>query len=357
MPRIQSSKKTQDKKVLLVKKPEKNIKANKLNKKRITLNSSLLSRFVLTLQLLRPKQWIKNISVFIPIFFNGSILTAYYMTPIIYAFVSLCLLSSAVYVINDVIDSSRDALHPVKRNRPIASGNISKPSAIILSIGLLIASIWGGFLFISSEYFVVLQLGYFVMMLVYSVWLKNVAIIDTIIIALGFVFRVLAGAIIVEVPMSAMLTVAIIGGALFISFGKRRTELTNSQGVDIFKHRPSLSSYPVGLLDSVLTALFAVTFMSYVMFAYGFAAFSIDSKVLALLPPLLRNSPLLLLTVPIAFYVLVRYMILVYGGKYAGEPEKIWFKDRGLIVSILIWAISLFMILYFEQILQFFGLK
>lgn len=301
------------------------------------------------LRLLRPKQWVKNVILFIPLFFSGYLFNADHIIRIVIAILSFSLLSSSIYIINDIYDIERDKLHPYKKGRPLASGSVSVKMAIILAIIVSVIGTIGGFYLLESEYFLILEIGYFVLMLLYSGYLKHFAIVDAIIIAVGFVLRVLGGAILIQVPMSAMLGVTVIGASLLISFGKRRAELSLTKK-NTGLYRPVLSEYPGIVLDSLLTSLTAFTFISYTLFAYGFGDLLLGTTITGILPPLLKTSPWMLSTVPIAFYVIARYLILIYSGSIAERPEELWWKDRKMLLSILLWGSILFTLIYFDKI-------
>ena len=302
--------------------------------------------------LLRPKQWVKNLIVFLPLFLSGKIFYQDFFLRNLYAFIALCLLTSAIYIVNDIIDSENDQHHPVKKYRPIASGTISKPFALATSFILLILSLVVGYILLHSEYFIAFQIGYAVMMVLYSVWLKNVGIVDTIIIALGFIFRAFAGAVVIEISVSAMLAVTIIGGALLISFGKRRAEISEINYDNAIEYRPALSVYSGVSLNVIVAGLFAVTFISYVLFCYSFAISVIDYRIVQVLPPLIRNSNWLLLTIPVAFYSLTRYLVNVFKGNIAERPEDLWWQDKALLISGFIWFLMLFLLIYWNYILE-----
>lgn len=298
------------------------------------------------LRLLRPGQWIKNAIIYIPLFFSGYLFTGDYFLHTIYAFVALCFLTSSIYIINDIVDMNRDRLHPVKKYRPLASGQASPTVAMLLSAVLFVIAIFGGYLILTSEYFLLLQLAYFFMMLLYSVWLKNVVIIDTIVIAMGFILRIFAGAILLQIVSPAMLVLTIIGASLLLSFGKRRSEISIMSHANVIKYRPVMGQYPPLVLDLILAGLFAITFMSYTLFCYSYTGLNLDPSLTQILPPLLRSSKWLLATVPIAFYALARYLLIVYRSDIAEQPENIWMKDRGLFVTLLFWGLIMYFMIY-----------
>lgn len=301
------------------------------------------------IKLLRVNQWIKNIAVFVPIFFAGKILDSTMILLAAYAFISLSLISSSIYVLNDLFDVERDKLHSEKKNRPLASGKISKSMGVLLVILLAGSAAAVGYFLVGSEYFLLLLALYFFLMFLYSVWLKHIGITDAIIISLGFVLRVVAGAVLLELNISAMLLVCIIGGALLISFGKRRAEVSVMGEVGAKKHRPALAIYPKGVLDQIITTVSAVTFSAYIIYAYSFETHGLGNILEVYLPPRFKQPQWLLLTIPFAFYVLARYIVVI-NSKESGVPEDIWFKDRGLKYGLILWIILLFLLIYFDQL-------
>jgi 4-hydroxybenzoate polyprenyltransferase len=320
-------------------------KQKELSKQQVTKPREL-PILLANIKIMRPSQWVKNLIVFIPLFFSGSLFSSDYFLRTFFAFIALCLLSSSIYIINDVVDKDRDKSHPTKQFRPIASGQIPVLSALLLAVGIFILSLFIGIALLSSEYFFLLQLAYFMLMLLYSVWLKNIVIIDTIVISLGFILRALIGAIIVQIPVSAMLVLTIIGASLLMSFGKRRAEISIMTRESVIKYRPVMNEYPPLVLDLILAGLFAITFMSYTLFSYGYSGFTLDPSLAHVLPPLLRNSRWLLVTVPIAFYALARYLLIVYRSDVAEHPENLWLKDRGLFIALLIWFLVMYFLIY-----------
>lgn len=302
------------------------------------------------IKLLRIKQWSKNLVIFIPIFFAGKFLDTNYFLHTFWAFIAFSLLSSSIYVINDITDAQRDKKHPVKRNRPIPSGKISIRKAWLIAALTLLLTVFVTLKFVASEYFLLIMGLYATLMLSYSYILKHIGVVDSIVVAAGFVLRAVAGAILLELSISGMLLVTIIGGAILISFGKRKAEIAFMSYEDAVEHRPALSVYPKGVLDSIISAISAVTFSAYVLFAYSYELKGFTRIFVEYLPPKFRDPQWLLITIPFAFYILARYLILIYKGE-SKTPEDIWFVDAPLRNGILILVIMLFLLIYLPQLL------
>lgn len=307
-------------------------------------------------KLLRPKQWLKSFVIFIPLFFSGELFNVDYLFLTFWGFISLSAASSSVYVFNDVMDSERDKLHPTKNKRPIPAGLLSKNKAWIICAVMLIVSYLTSVFFVRSEYFVLLITIYILTMVVYSLFLKHHAIIDTITISFGFVLRVLIGAILLQLELSSMLVLTIVGAALFVSFGKRKAEITRIGLKEAVKHRPAIGIFSIDVLNSILSGLFAITFMSYTLFAYSYNATGLPSITKAFLPPKLQDPQWLMLTVPIAFYTLVRYLILTYKKDIAASPENVWSEDKNLMYSFILWFIMAFVLIYLVEVLKIIGI-
>ncbi|HEQ65490.1 MAG TPA: hypothetical protein ENN64_01535 [bacterium] len=307
-------------------------------------------KLITLVKIMRPKQWVKNLVTFIPLFFGGHILNPTHLRTTTLLFIILCLTTSSIYVINDIADLERDKLHPRKRERPLPSGEMTLKSAYTLSFTLFISAILLTAFLIESEYLMLIIVSYFFVMLLYSLKLKSVGVIDVLIIALGFILRVFASAIVLQLSVNAFLVVTVIGAALLISFGKRVSEINTLGKEKILKHRESLAVYPEQVLNLIIAATFAITFMSYILFSYSFEGVFFPNLVTRYFPPLLRRSKLLLLTTPIAFYALTRYLILIYGGRAAETPENLWWEDKQFFITIMLWVFLMFFLIYFEPV-------
>ncbi|HVL37966.1 MAG TPA: decaprenyl-phosphate phosphoribosyltransferase [Fimbriimonadaceae bacterium] len=270
------------------------------------------------LRLLRPKQWTKNLLVFAAPLFVLDRLPADAATRSGAAFLAMCLLSSAVYVFNDVLDAPHDRQHPVKRNRPVASGQVSVASAVLLGFvllasGLLVAWGLGKAVFAAVVFYLLLQVAY-------NAFGRHVPLTDVFLISVGFVLRAALGAIAIGVTISAWLLLCTGALALLLGFGKRRSEFV-SQGEERGKSRASLLGYSRQALDALV-----------VMCATGAA---LCYGVYAVESPTAKAHPSLLLSSVFVVYGIARYMFLVFGQDEGGEPESLLLKDPHIIVSVL----------------------
>jgi 4-hydroxybenzoate polyprenyltransferase len=285
------------------------------------------------LRAMRPKQWAKNVFVFAALVFDEQLTRPEPLVRIMVGFAMLCLISSSVYLLNDVADVEADRRHPVKRNRPIAAGKLAIPVAVTAA-GLLAAiSVMISFGLGNSFGWIVV--GYFGLNLLYSLWLKHVAIIDVLIIAAGFVLRVAAGVSLIQVSrFSPWLYVCTTLLALIIGFGKRRAELLLlAEGAN--SHRPVLDGYNVELLDQLIVVVSATTIMAYSL--YTFSAENLPA------------NHLMMLTIPFVLYGIFRYLRLIHVENIGGAPEELILTDRPLLINLLLWGLFAIVILYVGQ--------
>lgn len=294
----------------------------------------------------RPRQWIKNLSLFIALLFSGDLFVREKLETVSYAFLIFCALSSFTYIINDIHDKEEDKKHPSKKNRPIASGRLKTGFALFIALLILtFALVWAYFL---SEYFFILSIAYVLLTLSYSIALKNIAIVEAMIVAMGFVFRVLAGSLVVSAPISSWLTICTISLALLISFGRRKAEITLMGFENASKHRPVLKKYPKKFLEVMISSLVATTFLSYTMFTFAYEINSGLSIVLQeVLPDTMQTPKWMMITVPIAFYSIARYLYLIYNKREKGEPEKLVTTDFPFLFTMILWGIVTLAIIYF----------
>ncbi|MGQ9710454.1 MAG: decaprenyl-phosphate phosphoribosyltransferase [Anaerolineae bacterium] len=282
------------------------------------------------IEAMRPKQWAKNIFIFAPLVFDHKLFHPSYLARTVAGFVLLCLVSGAVYLMNDLVDVEKDRQHPRKRNRPIASGRLSPRLALSMAILIPLAGLPLGFLL--DPLFGGILLGYLVLQIAYSFVLKNAVIIDALAVAAGFVLRVAAGIPLVEAERFSPWIYTCMGLlALFISFSKRRHELA-LLGENANNHRESLGEYSVLLLDQFILIVTAATLVAYTL--YTFSA------------PNLPPNHTMMLTVPFVLYAVFRYMYLVYVKGLGGEPEEIVLRDRPLQVGVLLWGLAVILIMY-----------
>ena len=294
---------------------------------------------------LRPKQWLKNLFVLAALAFSRNFTNAPLLTKTLEAFGVFCLLSSAGYIINDILDAKADRLHPVKSKRPIASGRLSVLPALIMAIILLVVSLgWAARLSFPLNQqiglpFFHICLTYALLQILYSLALKKVIILDALVIAAGFVLRMVAGAVVIDIAISKWIYICTISLSLFIAFCKRRAEMTAMETPET--HRAVLGQYSPYLLDQMISALTASTIMAYTLYTLA------DETVAKV------GSQNMLLTIPFVVYGIFRYLYLVHQKQEdgrtspkAGEPENIILADKPLLISILLWAAVVIIIIY-----------
>lgn len=273
---------------------------------------------------IRPKQWYKNLIVFIAIVFSHNLTSASAWIDSITAFIIFCLLSGSVYITNDIIDIKKDRQHPIKRNRPIASGKLKRSHASIIALILLAGSLYGAFSLNTLSGLV--SISYFLLFLMYSLWLKHIVIVDILTISTGFVIRAIAGAIAISVVFSPWLVICTFLLALFLALGKRRHELV-LLGSNANNHRKILDDYSVPMLEQMISIITSSLIVAYSMYTF------------------LTGNYYMMLTIPFAIYGLFRYLHLIHLNEFGGEPEMI-FKDHPTLFNLLAWMIITIFILY-----------
>jgi len=279
---------------------------------------------------LRPRQWVKNLFVFAGVIFSQQMLTPLAWTAL-GAFVIFCGLSGATYLFNDVMDAERDRLHPSKRLRPIASGVLSRPTAVVFGVLLLSGCLAAAFLIGVS--FGLVALGYGVLLTAYSLWLKHMVILDVLTVAVGFVLRAVAGAVAVEAEISGWLLICTILIALFLALGKRRHEY-RSLARNAAAHRPILAEYSESFLDQMISVVTASTVTAY-------ALYTMSPETVAKF-----HTRLLPLTLPFVLYGIFRYLYLLYRRDLGGNPSDLFVSDRALLFDALLWMLATFAIIY-----------
>ncbi len=286
------------------------------------------------LKTMRPRQWTKNFFLFAALVFDGKLFHPHDLLRTLAGFGLFCLISSAIYIFNDLMDVETDRQHPVKKNRPIASGKLSLPVAVAAGVALALAALGAGFLL--SWEFALTLLVYFVVMLVYSRWLKQVLILDVLILAFGFVLRVHAGTTLIVVErFSPWLYVLMTLLALYLGFGKRRAELTQlaageSSNGEPRNYRKVLDGYTLPLLDQFITIVSGITILAYSLYTFF----------------RLPDDHALMLTIPFVVYAIFRYLYLIQVKNIGGEPEEILLSDRPFQISILLWGLAVLAVFY-----------
>ena len=281
---------------------------------------------------MRPRQWPKNAFILAAVIFDRQ-LSISNPEPLVRSLIGVilfCLLSSAVYIINDLSDIEADRMHPTKRFRPIPSGKLSVPVAIAAAAFLILFTLVSA-AFLSMGFFTV-SVIYFLMNIAYSNWLKHIPLVDVLILATGFVLRVGAGVTIIHVQQfSPWLYVVTTLLALYIGFGKRRAEITLLAG-GANAHRKVLEGYNLSLLDQLITVVSSSTILAYSL--YTFSA------------PNLPTDHSMMLTIPFVLYGVFRYLYLIHVKQEGGAPEELLLTDRPLQATILLYGLSILIIFY-----------
>lgn len=309
-----------------------------------------MDKFVLIFKSIRVTQWVKNIVVFAPILFSGFLFAPGYFLKVVWAFGLFCLLSSSIYVFNDLIDIKSDRLHPFKKNRPIASGKIPVELAIFMFIFLSGLSLFLGLM--TSTFFFAAMGTYFLMNIGYSLWWKRIPIVDVFIIAAGFVLRIYAGSFVINVHMDVWFLLTVISASLFLAVGKRRSEMTllAGAGIEAKGLRTTLIHYTPELLGAYTSMFANTTWLTYALFSFLHPPFTAEGKVLklfSLLPRTLLVDKWLMATVPVVIFGVMRYMQLIYEKNEGESPHKVIMSDKPLIAVVAIWGVMVVMILYF----------
>jgi 4-hydroxybenzoate polyprenyltransferase len=279
---------------------------------------------------LRPRQWTKNGLLFIALAFTLNLQQPGLLLRTLAAFACFCALSSAGYLLNDVVDVEADRAHPTKRLRPIAAGQVPVSLALGLGIGLVVVGLGAAFLL--GLLFGLLALTYTLLTAVYSTTLKHIVLLDIFGLAGGFVVRAAAGAVAIDVPISPWLYIATLLGALLIALGKRRTELEMLGVEAAVGHRRNLESYSLEFIDQLIVVISSAALMTYAL--YTFSAENLP-----------RNHSMMV-TIPVVLYGLFRYLFLVRQGDVGASPEDLLFRDRPLLIAVALWALLSVTMLY-----------
>lgn len=284
-------------------------------------------------QLIRVHNWIKNGFVFLPIIFAQHLRETNYLSNALLAVVAFCLTSSAVYVLNDIVDQKNDRLHPIKRLRPLATGKISSAQAIVIGLVCLLAGLGlAGYLSLSMLY---LLLGYLVLNIAYSFYLKRISIIDCICVATGFVLRVLAGCIAISVAPSDWILTVTFFLALYLAFSKRKSELLllTEQSET---HRKSLAGYSIKLLDTYILICAVISLTAYLLYSFDFRVVTAFHT---------NNLKYSVVFVVIGIF---RYFQLIerQEDSHSGDPTALALKDKALQLAVLLWLAYIIWVIY-----------
>jgi len=280
---------------------------------------------------LRPKQWTKNLFLFAGILFSQNIFDFSLLLKVIFAFFIFCLLSGSAYILNDLTDLDQDRRHPVKSHRPLASGKLKVPHAILALMVFILSSLVMSY-YLSLSFFLV-AFTYLLLQSVYSFSLKRIVILDVFAVACGFVLRVVAGAVAIDVEISSWLLICTILLALFLGLSKRRYELVMI-GEGAQNHRKVLAEYSPYLLDQMISVVTASTVVAY-------SLYTMSEETIGKF-----GTKNLIFTVPFVLYGIFRYLYLIHQKEAGGNPEDILITDKPLLIDIFLWVITVGIILH-----------
>lgn len=283
------------------------------------------------LQTMRPRQWTKNAFVFVALLFDRQLFEPQSVLRTVLAFVLLCFMSSAVYIMNDLVDIEADRQHPRKRSRPLPSGRLNRTVAAGAAVLLALGSLAAGF--ILAPAFGLILLAYLLTQIAYTLWLKHVVIVDVSIVAAGFVLRIAAGVAVITPVQRFSPWLYLFGGflALFMALGKRRHELV-LLGEEAGNHRAILQEYNLELLDKLIGIVTTSAIVAYSLYTF--------------LAEGLPENHLMMLTIPVVIYGMFRYLYLIHVRHEGGAPEEILLRDRPMQAALALGALVVFAALY-----------
>jgi len=285
-------------------------------------------------KLVRPHQWVKNTVIFAAVIFSKNFFNLPYLERSIIAFGVFCVASGAVYIFNDIIDARADRNHPQKSRRPIAAGDISLAMAIIYFVVMFAGAVVLSYFIFNIHFFKVVSI-YILLNILYSIVLKRIVILDVVIISINFVLRAVAGvyAIASTLEFSTWLIICTFFLSLFLALSKRRAEVELLEE-RAEKHRRALRDYSTKLLDEMIAVVTASTVMSYTL--YTISTSTVEKF----------GTVNLVYTVPFVVFGIFRYLFLIHMRKEGGSPTRILYRDRPLIINLVLWVISCMLILY-----------
>ncbi len=304
----------------------------------------------------RPRQLTKNLVLFAPLLFSGFLFynpvdNLPYFIIVALAFIVFSITTSSIYLINDIIDRELDQKHPTKQNRPIASGELLIPSALFAAVSGLVISLFLSFFF--SFFFQLLIVAYIIMQLLYSFKLKHLPIFDVMIIAAGFLVRIYSGAVVVNLHTSVWFLLTVLSASLFLAVGKRQSEKMLIKNKNITPTRKTLAMYNQRLLDVYISMFANATWLTYALFTFQAEPTAIHpifekfSQINLILPRTLHSKKLLMLTLPIVIFGIMRYLALIYEENQGESPEKTLIKDKTLLTTVAVYIVSTVIIIYF----------
>lgn len=325
-----------------------------INKKKVALTINKSSSLYLLVKTARPQQWLKNFALFAALIFSGFFFFdpadgIPYVVTVFYAFLIFCITTSSLYILNDIADKDADSKHPFKSKRPIASGKLDiKTARTAAYIGLTLAFITS---FFFTYFFQLLVIGYIALQFLYTNYFKHIPILDISAIATGFLVRIYAGAVVVNLHTDVWFLLTVVSASLFLAVGKRQSERTllQSNQENLEKTRKILSRYTQRLLDQY-TAMFATTtWLTYALFAFQHRNPETRvtlATIYTFLPRTLQSEKLLMLSVPFVIFGIMRYLQLVYESNQGESPEKVLLNDKPLLVTGFLFVVTVMLVLY-----------
>jgi 4-hydroxybenzoate polyprenyltransferase len=284
------------------------------------------------IKLVRAPQWIKNFFVFVPLLFSQHIFNKAYFLPALSAFFLFCLVSSIVYIFNDIVDIEADRSHPTKKDRPLASGAISIPGAIVAII--VFAAVLAFFLPSLNSHFRIFLLSYFLLNILYTFIFKHIVLLDIFSLAAGFMIRVLAGAVVISVEISSWLILTTMFISLFLGVMKRRSELVLVNDEPNKTSRKVLASYSLNFTDQMSTIAAAGVIICY-------ALYTVSDRTIKIF-----NTENMIYTTPFVVFGIFRYMFLVYMNKKGENTVEIMLTDIPMITNVALYVVAIIFIIY-----------
>jgi len=285
------------------------------------------------LKLIRVRQWVKNLFLVVPSFFAGSILELNHLKQLIPGVLSFCLVASGIYILNDIKDKSVDQLHPEKKFRPIAAGIFSIKTGILISVflissGLLLANIL-------QVNFFLLVFVYLIVNISYSLGLKNISILDLLLVTIGFLIRIYAGGLLVDVAISNWLAIMVFLLALLLVVAKRKDDLLIQEATGETV-RKSLKTYNADFINSCLTLLSAVIIVAYIMYTVS--------------PEVTQRfgSEYLFMTTIFVIAGVMRYLQITFVEKKSGSPTEILLTDKFTVITLISWIVCFYILIYYK---------
>lgn len=286
-------------------------------------------------QLIRPHQWLKNLFVFLPLFFSGQFVNCHKFVVCVWTFIAYSLAASAIYCFNDIWDVEADKLHPKKCKRPIASGKISKQTGLIIAFFCIVLSFALIYIGIgkTGHFLAYIIIFYLIMNVAYCIKLKQIALIDVFIIAVGFVLRIIAGGVTANIVISQWIVLMTFLLALFLAFAKRRDDVVIYEETGV-KARKNVNRYNLQFMNQALSIVATITMVCYIMY-------TVSAEVVGRM-----QTSYLYITSVFVLAGILRYLQLTIVDAKSGSPTKVLMKDRFLQMCILCWILTFFIILY-----------